>query len=175
MLPNDPQAPPTDPGQPLPPQPQKDPHERIDGLRAWLSQLDHTVTVRTWILGLLLLLTLAVAVAALVIGLQVRDQQIDQGEIAQLSDRIEAVETQVAQMQAAASDAIETDFATLVEDVEKLQNQVRNLRDASDATDEELTRLDNEIQDLNDTIGELETRIDELQSEIDAIEQQPDP
>lgn len=173
-MPEGPQGP-VDPQFPQQTPPSTDPHERIDGLRAWLSQLDHTVTVRTWILGLLLLLTLAVAVAGLVIGLQARDSQIDAGEINRLDDRIEAVETNIATLQAAAAETLEGDFATVTEELDKLRRQINNLKDSQEATDSELTALNDEITDLTGQISDLETRIDELQEEIDAIEQQPPP
>src|SRR5919201_7117576 len=44
-----------------------DPHQRIDGLRAWLAQVDRKLGVRTYIGAAIAVLALAAAVAALVL------------------------------------------------------------------------------------------------------------
>ncbi len=150
--------------------PEQDPHERIDGLRAWLAQLDHTVTVRTWVLGIVMLLTLAVAVAGLVIGLQLRGDHVGEDDLDDLSARITAIESQVSSLANAPAPTYGDELTQLGDRVDNLARRIRRVDNAQEANGSELGDLDDRVGGLGDDLDDLSGRADDLQSAIDALE-----
>src|SRR5215208_2601071 len=70
-----PTAPPTRPARPV------GPNERIDGLRAWVAQVDRKLGVRTYIGAALTLLALAAAGVALFFALQAKQDSATKSEL----------------------------------------------------------------------------------------------
>src|SRR5215208_627862 len=60
-----------------------DPHERIDGLRSWIAQLERKLNVRTIAIGVVAVLALAGAIYGIVLA---RDTDKDAATEAQLED-----------------------------------------------------------------------------------------
>ena len=78
-------------------QPLPNAHHRIDGLRAWLAQLDRRLGVRTYILGAVAVVALAAAAAALVLTLQLRDDAATSDDIQSLRDELSSVQRSAAE------------------------------------------------------------------------------
>ena len=63
-----------------------DPHERIDGLRAWLAQVDRKLGIRTYALAAGIVLALAAAAVALVFALQLQEDSATNDDLQALKD-----------------------------------------------------------------------------------------
>ena len=74
-----------------------DPQSPIDGLRAWLAQLDRSLGVRTYILGAISVLGLAAGVVAVVLVLQLKQDSASKDDVDALSTQLSTVSDQAAQ------------------------------------------------------------------------------
>ena len=70
----------------------EDPQERIDGLRAWVADLDRKLGVRTYIGGALVVLALAAAGVALFLTLSLKQDAATKDDLNALRDQLSSVE-----------------------------------------------------------------------------------
>src|SRR5688500_2241646 len=68
--------------------PSEDPHERLDGLRAWLAQVDRKVGVRTYAGGAAVVLALAAGIVGVVLALSAKDESATKAEVEALREEI---------------------------------------------------------------------------------------
>src|ERR687896_1798448 len=97
------------------PQPEPTMAERIEGLRAWIAQLDRRVGVRTYAGAAALVLALAAAAVALVLVLQLQDEAATDTDVQELREEIAGVED-------AASEAAQEDVASLSDRVAEIDS-----------------------------------------------------
>jgi uncharacterized protein YlxW (UPF0749 family) len=74
-----------------------EPHSRIEGLRAWVAQLDRSLGIGTYLLGAAAVLGLAASAVALVLVLQLKDDSSTKEDISNLQTQISKVQEQVTQ------------------------------------------------------------------------------
>ncbi len=127
-----------------------EPHERIDGLRAWLAQLDRKVGIRTYAFAAASVLALAAAAVAIVFALQLQEDSATKGDLDDLRSEIGAVEE-------SASEAAADDLNTLNDRLDSLETEVEELGDDQSTTQDELQVVQDDIDDLRTDISDLES------------------
>ena len=70
---------------------------RIEGLRAWLAQLDRNLGIRTYVLGAIAVLGLAASAVALVLVLQLKQDSVSKDDVAALQDQLSTVSDEASQ------------------------------------------------------------------------------
>src|SRR5918995_5333588 len=68
-----------------------DPQERIDGLRAWLAQVERKVGVRSYAGGAAIVLALAAGIVGVVLALSAKDESATKDELRELRDQVAEV------------------------------------------------------------------------------------
>ena len=135
--------------QPTPaPRQSSDPHERIDGLRAWLAAVDRKLGVRSYAGGAAVVLALAAGIIGVVLALSAKDESATKGEVREVREQLVAVEQE-------ASSAAEEEVNALTDRVEALEEQL------SDANGDQTT-LERELEVVQDDIDDLRTQISDL-------------
>lgn len=127
-----------------------DPHERIDGLRSWLAQLERQLKLRTYIGAALGVLAIAAAGVALYFALTTKD------DAAKKSD-VDALRQQVAGVQASAAKAAQQDVQTLDQRLSDLEQQVSKASNESQTNKRELSVAQDDIDDLRSEISDLKS------------------
>lgn len=137
------------PDSPPPPAHPVDPHERIDGLRAWLAQVDRKVGVRTYAIGAAAVLALAAGIVGIVLALNAKEESATTEEVQALRANLRAVEQE-------ASAAAEEQVSELVDRVGTLERRVSRLSRDQTMSGREVRAIENEIEDLRDQIADLD-------------------
>jgi rhodanese-related sulfurtransferase len=126
---------------PAPAHPRPDPHERIDGLRAWLAQLDRKVGVRTFILAALAVLALAAAAVALVLAVQLKQDAATKDDVSSLRDQLTGV-------QESATQAAQSGVRSLNQRLTDLETKVDRISSGQRTTKRELRVIQGDIKEL---------------------------
>lgn len=124
--------------------------ERIEGLRAWVAQLDRRIGVRTYAGAAALVLALAAAAVALVLVLQLRDEAATDSDVQGLRDEIAGVED-------TATEAAQEDVQSLSDRLGEIESQTSEIASDQDSVDQEISVIQDDIQDLRDQISEVDT------------------
>ncbi len=127
-----------------------EPHERIDGLRAWLAQVDRKLGIRTYAFAAAIVLALAAAGIALVFALQLQEDSATK-------DGLQNLRAQIGAAEQSASEAAQEDLQSLSDRVGALEGQVSSLRDDQGTTSDELRVAEDDIEELRGQIDELES------------------
>lgn len=133
------------PTQPTEPRP-----DTLDGLRAWVAQLDRKLGTRFYALGAATVLALAAGIVAIVLVLGVKDDSATKSDLADLRDEVAGVER-------SASQAAQDDVAALGDRISQLEAQVQDLRADQTATDREISVIQDDISDLRNDVSALES------------------
>jgi uncharacterized protein HemX len=134
------------PTPPTTPQAPADPHERIDGLRAWVAQLDRKLGVRTYLGAALAVLALAAAAVALVLTLNLKQDAATNRDVQSLRDQISAVEQ-------SASQAAQEDVRALEQRVAELEDDVNRISTGQTTTRRELKVVQDDIKELRSQVA----------------------
>jgi uncharacterized protein HemX len=129
-----------------PAQARPDPHERIDGLRAWLAQVDRKVGVRTYIVVALIVLALAAGAVALVLTLQLRND-------AATNDDVAALRNEITTVQQSASDAAQKSVQSLNQRLAALEDEVSRISAGQTTSRRELKVVQSDIRELRSQIA----------------------
>jgi polyhydroxyalkanoate synthesis regulator phasin len=127
-----------------------DPHERIDGLRSWLAQLERQVKLRTYIGAAAAVLAIAVAGVALYFALTTKD------DAAKKTD-VQALREQIAGVQASATKAAQADVQSLDQRLSDLEQQVSKSSNEAQTNKQELSVAQDDIDDLRSQISDLKS------------------
>jgi uncharacterized protein HemX len=140
------------PGKPQPAQPSAapqapaDPQERIDGLRAWIAQVERKLGVRTYVGVAVAVLALAAAAVALVLTLTLKQDAATEDDLTSLRDQISAVEQ-------SASQAAEEDVQGLDRRLAELEDEVNRLSTGQTTTRRELKVVQDDIKELRSQVS----------------------
>ena len=121
----------------------------LDGLRAWVAQLDRRLGTRFYALGAATVLALAAGIVAIVLVLGVKEDSATKSDLDDLREEVAGVER-------SASQAAEDELSALGDRVSQLESQVQGLRSDQTATDEEISVVQDDIEDLRNDIATLE-------------------
>jgi septal ring factor EnvC (AmiA/AmiB activator) len=126
------------------------PTTTLEGLRAWVAQIDRKLGTRFYALGAATVLALAAGIVAIVLVLGVKEDSATDADLDQLREDLAGVEQ-------SASEAAEDDLAALGDRVSQLESQIQALRSDQTATDQEISVVQDDIEDLRNDISALET------------------
>ena len=124
--------------------------ERIEGLRAWIAQLDRKLSIRSFAGGAALVLALAAGIVGVVLALSAKDESATKDEVRSLRDQVEAVQEE-------ASKAAEDDLATLTERLDALEGRINSIAGGQRTTESELSVVQDDIDDLRSQISDLKS------------------
>jgi septal ring factor EnvC (AmiA/AmiB activator) len=122
----------------------------LDGLRAWVAQLDRKLGTRFYALGAGTVLALAAGIVAIVLVLGVKEDSATSSDLDELREEVSGVER-------SASRAAEEEVAALGDRVSQLESQLQSLRSDQTSTDQEISVLQDDIADLRDDVSALES------------------
>jgi septal ring factor EnvC (AmiA/AmiB activator) len=113
----------------------------MEGLRAWLAQLDRKLALRTYVGAAIALLALAAAAVALVLVLSLRQDAATEDDVQSLRDEISGVEQ-------SASEAAESRVSALEQRLDDLENEVNRISTAQSTSRRELKVVQDDIREL---------------------------
>lgn len=125
----------------------------LDGLRAWVAELDRKLGTRFYALAAASVLALATAIVGLVLVLGLKDDAATKADLGDLRQEVAGVEE-------SATDAVQDDVAQLSERIDQIESQVQGLRSSQNSGDRELSVVQDDIADLRDEISDLRSRSD---------------
>ena len=130
--------------------PSVNPHERIDGLRSWLAQVERRLGLRTYIGAALVVLALAAGGAGVFLALRTEQDAATEADVENLREELTGVEQ-------TAVEAAQQDVEAVNETLTDLENQISRLENEQGSLSDELSVAQDDIQDLRDQIADLET------------------
>lgn len=134
--------------QPLSAQPSV--HERLDGLRNWLAQLERKLGVRTYVGAAASVLALAAGIAALVLALQANRDNASKADVDELGDQITAVSRE-------AGEATQRDLDSLASRIDELDQRISSASGQADTAKKQISVLEDDVEDLRQQISDLES------------------
>jgi uncharacterized protein HemX len=132
--------------QAAPPGARPDPHERIDGLRAWLAQIDRKLGVRTYLLVAIAVLALAAAVVALVLVLQLKRDAATESDVSSIRDQLSGI-------QQSATQAAQRGVQSLNRRLGDLESEVGRLSTQETTSKRELQVVQDDIKELRSEVS----------------------
>jgi len=123
-------------------------NERVDGLQAWLAALDHRVGVRTYAGAAAAVLSLTIAIVALVLALQTPSDAVTQRQLDAVDASSSAAERQ-------AANTASEEIAGLKSRIRDLEREVSRNADDIDATDRQVDAVKSDINELRREISSL--------------------
>ena len=131
-----------------------DPQERIDGLRAWIAQVDRKLGVRTYVGAAVAVLALAAAAVGLVLTLTLKQDAATESDFDSLRGLITAVEQ-------SASEAAQEDVQGFDRRLAELEDEVNRLSTAQTTTRRELKVVQDDIKELRSQVSSADTSTDD--------------
>ena len=138
---------------PATPQAPADPQERIDGLRAWVAQVDRKLGVRTYVGTAIAVLALAAAAVGLALTLSLKQDAATDDDIRSLRDQISAVER-------SASQAAQEDVQALDRRLTELEAEVNRISAGQTTTRRELKVVQDDIKELRSQVSQARSSSD---------------
>ena len=138
-----------------------DPNEKLEGVHAWVAQLDRRLQTRFYALGAATVLALAAGIVAVVLALGVQDDSATKGQLEELRDQVDNATK-------SASDAAQDDVADLDERLSEIETQLESLRSDQGTTSKEISVVQDDIADLRDQIDAVEQAQDDAAASDDA-------
>lgn len=126
-----------------------DPAERLDGLHAWITELDRKLQTRFLALAAATVLALAASIVAVILALGLQDDSATKGELSKLRDQVD-------QASRSASDAAEESVSGVEDRLAEIESQIEAIRSDQSGTGQELSVLQDDIADLRDQIAAVE-------------------
>jgi uncharacterized protein HemX len=117
------------------------PEQSLDGLRAWIAQVDRKVGVRTYAGAAAVILALAAGLAGAYLGATAKDESATKTEVKALRDQLESV-------QAEAASAAEESVKTVNQRLDELESRLNALSASQRTTESELQVVQDDIGDL---------------------------
>ena len=148
--PKPPASPPAKPAGATPAPRTADPHERIDGLRSWLAQVERRLGIRTYIGAALAILALAAGGAALYLVLDTREDAATEADIEDLREELTGVRE-------TAAEAAQEDLQSINRSLADLEDQIGRLENEQGTLTDELEVAQDDIRELRDQVSKLET------------------
>jgi septal ring factor EnvC (AmiA/AmiB activator) len=138
-----------------------DPGEKLEGVHAWVAQLDRKLQTRFYALAAAAVLALAAGIVAVVLALGVQDDSATKSELAELRDQVDNATK-------SASDAAQDDVADLDDRLSEIESQIESLASGQSTTDKELSVVQDDIADVRDQIDSVEQAQEDAAASDDA-------
>jgi polyhydroxyalkanoate synthesis regulator phasin len=140
------------PEAPTTPAERADPQERIDGLRAWVAQIDRKLGVRSYAGAAIAVLALAAAAVGLVLTLTLKQDAATDDDVRSLRDQISVVEQSASQ-----AAAQEEDVQALERRLTDLEAEVNKISSGQTTARRELKVVQDDIKELRDQVSQAGT------------------
>ena len=124
--------------------------EQIEGLRAWIAQLDRRLGIRSFAGGVAVVLALAAGIVGVVLAMSAKDESATKTEVKSLRDQISATTQE-------ASQATQDDISQINDSIDALEARVSTLAYDQRTSDSELKVVQDDIDELRGQITDLET------------------
>jgi uncharacterized protein HemX len=157
-------------GAPPPPEPEvktpqeaaasADPAEKLEGVHAWVAQLDRKLSTRFYALGAAAVLALAAGIVAVVLALGVQDDSATKAQLTELRDQVDNATK-------SASDAAQDDVAELDARLAEVESQIEQIQGAQSASTRELSVVQDDVADLREQIDAVEQAQDDAAAAAD--------
>ena len=141
-----------------------DPAEKLEGVHAWVAQLDRKLATRFYALGAATVLALAAGIVAVVLALGVQDDSATKGQLTELRDQVDDATR-------SASNAAEDEVADLDERLAEIESEIEAIRSDQGSTDRELSVVQDDVADLRDQIAAVEQAQDDAAASDDAADE----
>jgi len=126
-----------------------DPAEKLEGVHAWVAQLDRKLQTRFYALAAAAVLALAAGIVAVVLALGVQDDSATKAQLEELRDQVDNA-TQ------SASDAAQDDVADLDDRLTEIEARIDSVVSGQNTTNREISVVQDDIADLRDQIDAVE-------------------
>jgi septal ring factor EnvC (AmiA/AmiB activator) len=141
-----------------------DPAEKLEGVHAWVAQLDRKLQTRFYALGAAAVLALAAGIVAVVLALGVQDDSATKGELAELRDQVDSATK-------SASNAAQDDVADLDDRLADIESQIESIQADQSSAGKELSVVQDDIMDLRDQIDAVEQAQEDAAAAADTADQ----
>jgi uncharacterized protein HemX len=133
------------------------PEQQIDGLRAWVAQIDRRLGVRSIAGAVAIVLALAAGIVGVVLARDAKDHSATKAEVASLRDQVSASTKE-------ASQATQDTIAELRDSIDALDSRVATIASGQRTSDSELEVAKSDIDELRGQISDLENQVNSLGS-----------
>jgi uncharacterized protein HemX len=123
--------------------------QQLDGIRAWIAQVDRKLGIRTYALGAAVVLALAAGIVGVVLAVQAKDDAATKDEVSALGDQIQAVSDE-------AVASTKSDLSTLGDRLDALEARITQLSTGQRTSQSELDVAKSDIEELRSQIGDLQ-------------------
>jgi polyhydroxyalkanoate synthesis regulator phasin len=125
--------------------------QQLDGVRAWVAQVDRKLGIRTYAGAAALVLALAAGIVGVVLAVQAKDDSATKDEVSGLRDQIQSVS-----QEAVAS--TRSDLSSLSDRLDALETKINSMTSTQRTTSSELDVAKSDIEELRNQISDLEGR-----------------
>lgn len=122
------------------------PQDPIDGLRAWIAQVDRKLGVRTYVGAAIAVLALAAAAVGLVLTLTLKQDAATESDLTSLREQLSAVEQ-------SASEAAQEDVQGLDRRLAELEDEVNRISTGQTTVRRELKVVQDDIKELRSEVA----------------------
>ena len=137
-----------------------DPAEKLEGVHAWVAQLDRKLSTRFYALGAAAVLALAAGIVAVVLALGVQDDSATKAQLTELRDQVDNATK-------SASDAAQDDVAELDARLAEVESQIEQIQGAQSASTRELSVVQDDVAALREQIDAVEQAQDDAAASAD--------
>jgi len=137
-----------------------DPNEKLEGVRAWVAQLDRKLQTRFLALGAAAVLALAAGIVAIVLALGVQDDSATKSGLAELRDEVD-------QASRSASTAAQDDLTELDDRLSEIEDQIEGIRSDQSGANRQFSVVQDDIADLRDQVDAAQQAADDAQEAAD--------
>jgi hypothetical protein len=123
--------------------------ERLDGMRGWVGDLDHTVNVRSRIGLVLAAIAIGVGGAAIYLALDAKQQSASNSDVGSLRDQVSSLKDDV--------DSTSNDTTALKSSVNAARSQASNANATASALQAKIRKLQADVKDLQQSASNAAT------------------
>ena len=127
------------------------PEQRIEGLRAWIAQVDRKLGVRTYAGGAAVVLALAAGIVGVVLALSAKDESATKDEVARFATRSRPSSRRPPRPPRRTSPRSPSR-------IDALEGRVNTIAGGQRTTESELSVVQDDIDDLRSQISDLDAR-----------------
>ena len=130
--------------------------QQIEGLRAWVAQIDRKLGVRSIAGALAMVLALAAGIIGVVLATSAKDESATKAEVRAISDKVAAFQKQ-------AATAAQDDLATLSDRLDALDARVSTIASSQRTSDSQLNVVQDDIDELRSDVNDAQSSASDAQ------------
>jgi uncharacterized protein HemX len=122
------------------------PEQRIEGVRAWVAQIDRKLGIRTYAGAAAIVLALAAGIVGGVLAVTAKDESATKEEVTELRNEVETGQRE-------ATEATEDEVASVLERLDALESRVSSLASSQRTSESELQVAQDDIDELRNQVA----------------------